>query len=180
LLHLGPVETNQVPYSLLWRAVEYEIEPRCLAGGVGILCYSPLAQGLLTGKFASADDVPEKRARSRLFSAARRLTRHGEAGCEEETFAALAEIRRVAGELGQPMSRLAVAWLLAQPGVTAAIVGARNAGQALENASAAELRLGPDVVARLSAITDPLKRLLGSNADPWEHVSRMERPISPT
>jgi aryl-alcohol dehydrogenase-like predicted oxidoreductase len=180
LLHLGPVETNQVPYSLVWRAVEYEIQRQCLTGGLGILCYSPLAQGLLTGKFASADDVPEKRARSRLFSAKRKLTRHGEAGCERETFEALAQIDRVAEELGQPMSRLAVAWLLAQPGVTAAIVGARNAAQARENATAAELQLSADVRAHLSAITDPLKRLLGSNADPWEHVSRMERPISPT
>ena len=68
---VGPRGSNQVPYSLLWRAVEYEILPRCLASGIGILCYSPLAQGLLTGKFASAGDVPDKRARSRLFSSAR-------------------------------------------------------------------------------------------------------------
>ena len=179
VLQLGPVETNQVPYSLLWRAVEYEILPRCLTGRVGILCYSPLAQGLLTGKFASPNDVPDKRARSRLFSAARPLARHGEAGCEQETFAAMAQIEGVAKELGQPMGRLAVAWLLAQPSVTAAVVGARNAAQAIENAAAADLNLPPAVVARLSAITQPLKGTLGSNADPWEHVSRMDRPVSP-
>ncbi len=176
LAHLGPVESNQVPYSLLWRAIEYEILPRCRANGIGILCYSPLAQGLLTGKFAAAGDVPDKRARSRLFSAARPLTRHGEAGCEEAAFAALSEIRRLADELGQPMGRLSMAWLLAQPGVTAAVAGARNAAQAIENAAAAELELRTDVAARLSAISNSLKQMLGSNADPWEHVSRMERP----
>ena len=180
LAQLGPVESNQVPYSLLWRAIEYEILPRCRASGIGILCYSPLAQGLLTGKFATAADVPEKRARSRLFSSARAMTRHGEPGCEEEAFAAISAIRRLAGESGQPMSRVAMAWLLAQPGVTAAVAGARNAAQAVENAAAAELHLEPDVIARLSTLTDRLKRILGSNADPWEHVSRMERPIPPT
>lgn len=180
LAQLGPMESNQVPYSLLWRAVEHDILPWCLASAIGLLCYSPLAQGLLTGKFASADDVPSKRARSRLFSSTRPLTRHGEPGCEQETFAAIDEIRHVAEELGQPMSRLAMAWLLAQPGVTAVVAGARNAAQAIENAAAAELSLEPDRIARLSTITDRLKRIVGNNADPWEHVSRMERPISPT
>jgi myo-inositol catabolism protein IolS len=176
LAQLGPVASNQTPYSLLWRAVEYAILPCCLASGIGMLCYSPLAQGLLTGKFASAADVPDKRARSRLFSSSRPLSRHGESGCEEQTFAAIAAIRRVADELQQPMGRIAVAWLLAQAGVTAAVVGARNAAQAIENAAAAELTLEPAVVARLAAITDALKKTLGPNADPWEHVSRMERP----
>ena len=179
LPRLGPVASNQVPYSLLWRAIEYDIRPRCVDHGISILCYSPLHQGLLSGKFAMADDVPDKRARSRLFSSRHPMTRHGEAGCEAETFAAIAEIRRVADELGQPMSRLAIAWLLAQPGVTSAICGARNAVQAVENAAAAELKLDADVVARLSAITDSVKKLLGPNVDPWEHVSRMERPAAP-
>ena len=173
---LGRAESNQLPYSLLWRAVEFDIQPLCAAGEMSILCYSPLAQGLLTGKFQTADEVPEKRARTRLFSASRKMTRHGEAGCEQETFAALTGIRQVADELGQPMGLVAVAWLLAQSGVTSAIVGARNAAQAIENAASAELRLDADVIARLSSITEPLKKLLGNNADPWEHVSRMEKP----
>lgn len=176
MTQLGRAENNQLPYSLIWRAVEFDIQPLCVANEMSILCYSPLAQGLLTGKFQTADEVPEKRARTRLFSANRKMTRHGELGCEQETFAALAGIRRVADELGQPMGRVALAWLLAQPGVTSAIVGARNAAQAVENAAAAELRLDAGVIARLSAITEPLKQKLGSNADPWEHVSRMEKP----
>lgn len=173
---LGRAESNQLPYSLLWRAVEFEIQPLCVANEMGILCYSPLGQGLLTGKFPTANEVPEKRARTRLFSSSRKMTRHGEPGCEQETFAALAEIRRVAGELGQPMGRVALAWLLAQPGVTSAVVGARNAAQAVEIAAAADLQLDAGVIARLSAITEPLKQKLGDNADPWEHVSRMEKP----
>lgn len=173
---LGRAESNQVPYSLVWRAVEFEIQPACVANGMSVLCYSPLAQGLLAGKFATADAVPEKRARTRLFSSVRAMTRHGEPGFEAETFAALDGIRRVAEGLGQPMGRVALAWLMARPGVAAAVVGARNAVQAAENAAAAELQLSAAVVAQLDAITDPLKRGLGGNCDPWEHVSRMERP----
>lgn len=175
MLQLGRAESNQLPYSLLWRAVEFAIQPLCATNEMSLLCYSPLAQGLLTGKFRTANEVPEKRARTRLFSASRKMTRHGEPGCEPETFAVLEGIRRVADELGQPMGRVALAWLLAQPGVTSAVVGARNAAQAAENAAAAELQLGADVVARLSAITESLKSNLGNNADPWEHISRMEK-----
>ena len=174
LLCIGRVESNQVPYSLLWRAVEYEIAPLCIQSGIGILCYSPLGQGLLTGKFASADAVPEKRARSRLFSKDRRLTRHGEAGCEEATFAAVAEIRKIAAELDRPMGLLSLAWLLHQPGVTSVVAGARNAAQAAENARAADLELSDEVVQRLSRATDAVKTHIGPNADPWEAVSRME------
>ncbi|MFA5189455.1 MAG: aldo/keto reductase, partial [Verrucomicrobiia bacterium] len=176
LAQLGRAESNQLPYSLLWRAVEFAIQLLCVTNKMSILCYSPLAQGLLTGKFRIADEVPEKRARTRLFSASRKMTRHGEVGCEQETFAVLAGIQRVADDLGQPMGRVALAWLLAQPGVTSAIVGARNATQAVENTTAADLRLDADVIARLAGITEPLKQKLGSNADPWEHISRMERP----
>lgn len=175
LLHLGRVESNQLPYSLLWRPLEYDIGPRCLANHVSILCYSPLAQGLLTGKFLSADDVPEKRARNRLFSKDRRLTRHGEPGCEPATFAAIEEIRQVALDLGQPMGHVALAWLLGQPGVMSVVAGARTAVQAADNALAADLALDTATLARLSRITDTIKPFVGRNVDPWEHASRMER-----
>jgi myo-inositol catabolism protein IolS len=175
LSRLGRAEGNQLPYSLLWRAVEFDIQPLCAADGMSILCYSPLAQGLLTGKFQTADEVPVKRARTRLFASSRKMTRHGEPGCEPEMFVALAGIRQVADELGEPMGHVALAWLLAQRGVTSAIVGARNAAQSIENARAAALQLDGGVIARLSAMTEPLKQKLGNNADPWEHVSRMEK-----
>jgi myo-inositol catabolism protein IolS len=175
LVEIGHVESNQLPYSLLWRAIEYEIAPKCLAGGIGVLCYSPLCQGLLTGKFATADEVLEKRARTRLFSGERPLARHGEAGCEMEVFNALSEIRRIAAETGQPMSSLALAWLLHQKGVTSVVMGARNAQQAVANACAADLELAGDTITRLSQATEVVKRRVGRNADAWEHVTRMER-----
>ncbi len=167
--------SNQLPYSLLWRAVEFEIQPRCIAGQTSLLCYSPLAQGLLTGKFQTADEVPEKRARTRLFSANRKLTRHGEPGCEELTFAVLGGIRELAGRAGIPMAHLALAWLLRQPAVTSAVVGARNATQAADNAAAADVELDDTLIARLSLLTEDIKQFIGRNVDPWEHLSRMEK-----
>jgi aryl-alcohol dehydrogenase-like predicted oxidoreductase len=172
LLAVKRVETNQLPYSLLWRAIEYEIKPICVDEDMGILCYSPLAQGLLTGKFSSPDEVPEGRARTRHFSSNRPQARHGEAGCENETFAAIEEIRRIASEIGEPMAKVALAWLLRQPGVTSVIAGARTPEQIRKNAQAGDLVLSPDVIKGLSEATDELKHKLGSNPDPWQSKTR--------
>ena len=174
-LAAGAVASNQLPYSLLWRAIEFAIQPMCAKNNVGILCYSPLCQGLLTGKFASADAVPETRARTRLFSSKRPHSRHGEGGCETETFEALAEIGRICKAIHLPMGRVALAWLLAQEAVVSVVAGARTAAQAFDNANAADLKLPPDVLAKLSAATDKVKRAMGSNADFWQGQSRMEK-----
>lgn len=173
LLQAGRPASNQVSYSLLFRAIEYEILPRCREEQIGILCYMPLMQGLLAGKFASADEVPPGRARSRHFSGDRPQARHGEPGAEEETFAAVRAIRAIAEELGAPMAQVAIAWDLAQPGVTSVITGIRNPEQARANAAAADLELPPDVLEALNRATEPLKRLLGPNADMWQSNSRI-------
>ncbi len=170
------IATNQVPYSLLWRAVEYEILPACEADGVGILCYSPLCQALLTGKFASPDTVPEGRARTRLFSKDRPQSRHAEPGCERETFEAIAAIGRICDGLGLPMGSVSLAWLLAQPAVASVLAGGRNARQVAENAKAGDIVLTPDTVAALSAATETVKSYAGPNADMWESDSRLDRP----
>lgn len=174
LFEIGRVETNQLPYSLLWRAIEYAIQPMCVEAGLGILCYSPLVQGLLTGKFASPDEVPDGRARTRLFAGDRPGSRHGEAGCEAETFVALEEIRRISGGIGQPMTRVAIAWLLHRPGVTSVIAGARRPDQVEQTAQAADLPLSPETVGQLAGATDEVKRILGSNPDMWQSESRFQ------
>jgi len=85
---IQPPITNQLPYNLLWRAIEHEILPRCKKDGIGVLAYSPLMHGLLADKYKTAAEVPDGRARSRHFNTDRQLARHGEPGCETETFAA--------------------------------------------------------------------------------------------
>jgi aryl-alcohol dehydrogenase-like predicted oxidoreductase len=168
LLEVGTPTTNQLPYSLLSRAIEYTIVPRSRAAGVGILCYSPLLWGLLADKYASADQVPLGRARSRHFAPDKKLIRHGEAGCEAETFAALARLRGIAARLGLPMSELAVAWLLHQPAVTSVLTGIRKPAQALANARAADVQLDADTLAELNAATETVKVALGANPDLWQ------------
>jgi myo-inositol catabolism protein IolS len=172
ILELGWVETNQLPYSLLWRAIEVEIQERCVDEGIGILCYSPLAQGLLTGKFSSPQEVPEGRARIRLFSTDRPQARHGEPGCEEEVFAALERIQAICDEIGQPMANVALAWLLQQPGVTSVIAGARRPAQIRQTAQAADLALSPEIAGQLAQATEKVKRAIGPNPDMWQSTSR--------
>lgn len=167
------ITTNQVAYNLLFRAIEFNIQPMCVEHGMSILCYSPIMQGLLAGKFTSADDVPEDRARTRHFSGSRPQARHGQSGAEQLTFEAIEGIRGIAQELGKPMVHVALAWLLAQEAVGAVIVGGRNPDQARENAGAGQLELTGDVIRRLGEITEPLKQALGDNPDMWQEVSRI-------
>lgn len=173
ILGLTDVVTNQMPFSLLWRVIEGDVLPLCIERGVGIICYSPLAQGLLTARYASADDVPDGLARTRLYAGSRPQSQHGEPGCEAEVFAALAEIRRIADGLGQPMAAAALAWARRQPGVTSFLVGARTPEELAWNLPSLEVALPAEVIAELDRVTEPIKRALGSNPDPWMSPSRM-------
>ncbi len=172
ILRYGEVASNELPYSLLFRAIEYEVQPLCRQNDVGMLCYSALLHGLLAGKFASADDVPEGRARTRHFSKNRSGTRHVENGCETEVFAAIEKIRQFAAEIDQPMSLVSVAWILHQPGVASVIAGARQPEQIQEMATAVDLHLELEVVQKLNAATESVKQILGPNPDMWMSESR--------
>ena len=160
--------TNQLPYNLLWRMIETEIMPRCRADNIGMLIYSPLMHGMLADKYRTAADVPDGRARSRHFTTERSLARHGEPGCEEETFAALDLIRELASQLDRPMSDLALSWIAQQDGITSVIAGARNADQLKENVAGLDTLLANDAVSQLNAATEKLKTALGPNPDMWD------------
>ena len=168
------IETDQVSYSLLYRAAEFELRDLCVERGIGILCYSPIAQGLLTGRFKSADEVPELRARSRHFTKTRPQARHQEAGCERETFAAIEKICHICQQIGHDMSDVALAWVLAQPGVLGVLAGASKPEQIRRNVAAASIRLSKQVLDELDLATRDLKRALGPNLDPWQTVSRIK------
>ncbi len=173
LLAVGRVEADQLPYNLLWRGIEHQILPLCIERGVSVTCYSPLLHGLLTGKFRSVDDLPPNRIRTRHMSPQRIGVRHTEPGAEEETFAAVDQIRAVAEGAGIPMAQLAIAWLLHQEGVTSVIAGARNPQQVRANAAAASVELSDDILAELDRITQPLKDHFGTNVDMWDTESRI-------
>ncbi len=173
ILSLYPVVTNQLPYNLLWRVIEREILPVCNAHNVGLMCYSPLAQGLLTGRYATADDVPDGLARTRLYAGTRPHAIHGEAGVEHEVFAALAEIKQIAEGLGEPMAAVALAWVRQQPGVATILIGARSPHELHLNLPALNLQLPPDVIDALNRVTAKVKERLGNNPDMWAAPSRM-------
>lgn len=168
LLHAGRADVNQLPYNLLWRTIEHEVLPICRDNDVSVACYSPIAQGLLTGKFPNGASVPDSRARTRHFSPVHKQIRHHEAGQEQETFAALDKIRHIAAELNCPMGELALAWLLHQPGVATVIAGARNREQMTANAKAMTRKLSQDILQRLEHATAPLKAAFDTNPDMWQ------------
>jgi myo-inositol catabolism protein IolS len=172
ILQYSAIVSNQLPYSLLFRAIEYELQPLCIQAQVGILCYSTLLHGLLTGRFHTPADVPEGRARTRHFSSNRQQTRHSEPGCEMDVFAAIEAIERIASDINQPMSLVSVAWVLHQPGVASALVGARKPEQISQIAAAADLRLTPQTIRKLKSTTELVKQTLGPNPDIWMSESR--------
>ena len=173
MIELGRCVADQLPYSLAWRGIERAVLPLCRANGVGVICYSPLAQGVLTGRYASADEVPAGLARTRLYSSARPMSEHGESGHEDELFAAVAGISEIAGELGEPMAAVALAWLRQQEGVTSLLVGARNAEEVRRNLPSLELRLSEEVLGRLARATESLKEAVGESLDKWYVPTRM-------
>ena len=172
LTNLVQLETDQLPYSLLWRAIEYDIYDKCIEKDIGILCYSSLAQGLLTGKFNSADDVPDGRARTRHFSRKRPNAKHGEDGCEKETFEAIANIRSICKEINETMANVSLARVSQKRGVNSVLVGARNPEQIKKNVKALDLKLSDEVISTLSKVTEKVKEILGPNADMWQSDSR--------
>ncbi|MFW6158879.1 MAG: aldo/keto reductase [Planctomycetota bacterium] len=172
-LDVARTEVNQIAYNLLFRAPEYELLALCAEHDVSVLCYSAIAEGLLTGKFETADDVPAGRARTRHFSGEREQARHGAPGAEAEVFEAIDRVRQIADRAGAPMVQLAIAWLLWQEAVACAIVGARNEQQARENARSADIELPDDTVDELAQATEPVKEALGPNLDMWQADSRI-------
>lgn len=173
-LGLTTLHTNQVAYNMLFRAIEFEITDICNEHNMGILCYSPLAQGLLTGRYAAADEVPAGRQRTLHFSGERELARHGQAGCEAQTFKAIAEIKKVCDDLGESMARVALSWCLHQPGVMSVLAGASRPDQVKQNVEAGALTLPPDALARLDRATNEVKSLLGPIPDLWAAESRIQ------
>ena len=159
------ITINQLCYNLLSRGIEVELMPLCDRLGIGILAYMPLLQGLLTGKYRSADEMPSVRTRTRHFRGDRVGSRHGEAGAEAETFAAIQGIREIASELQAPMEQVAIAWIFSRPAITSAIAGIRSVGQLEAAIASAEFRLPADAIARLDELTGPLLTKLGSSPD---------------
>ncbi|MDR3715080.1 MAG: aldo/keto reductase [Puia sp.] len=163
------IAANELPYNLLCRAIEFDTLPHCQKKGVGIIGYMTLLQGILTGLYRSLEEVPEWQRRTRHFRAAGSpLSRHGEDGFEEQTEKARTAVRMIAGEEGISLASLATRWVLANPAITCALIGARNTRKLEENIAAAEGRLSTDTLNRLDKVTDKLKNKMDAHFDYYE------------
>jgi len=163
------IVANQLPYSLLTRAIELESLPQCRELGIGVIGYMTLLQGVLADLYPTLNDVPTYQRRTRHFSAKRSpLARHSEEGAEEETSAALAEIRKIAKDCGMTMAETATKWALAGQGITSALIGARSVRKLEENVRAASQPLPAEIVEKLKAVTQPVLDKLGNSFDYYE------------
>ena len=142
----------QPQYSLYARATEFELIPMCLAENVAVLPWSPLASGVLSGKYK--DGIRNPPAGSRIadgedieFYAAR--------FDNDRTRRIVRAVEGVAKEIGKPMSQVALNWLLCRPAVTAPIIGARNLGQLSENLGSTGWSLSEEQIATLNGASEP-------------------------
>ena len=132
------------------------------------MCYSPLMQGLLTGKYKAADDFPANRGRTRHFSSSRKNSKHGQSGHEELLFDTLVKIEAISKASGISMVDLSLSWPLLQPTVASVIVGVTKQEQLPANCDGSSRTIPADVLKELDIATEELKMTMGSNIDLWQ------------
>jgi aryl-alcohol dehydrogenase-like predicted oxidoreductase len=147
----GPV-TLQPQYSLLVREIEWEIVPAALDAGLGLLPWSPLGGGWLSGKY-KRDERPA--GASRLGEDPGRGMEAYDRRGTRRTWEVIDAVQKVAEERGVSMAEVALAWVTGRPGVTSTILGARTAGQLEANLRSAELHLSAAEIATLNTASDP-------------------------
>jgi aryl-alcohol dehydrogenase-like predicted oxidoreductase len=149
--------SNQPQYSMLWRVIEKQVVPASAELGISQIVWSPVAQGVLTGKYLPGAPLPE---------GSRAADEKGGANAikdflRDDVLTSVQRLKPIADELGLTMAQLAVAWVLQNPNVSGAIVGASRPEQVASNAAAAGVRLSGDVLGRIDqavgdvAVTDP-------------------------
>lgn len=144
---LDRIVVNQPQYSMLVRHIEKEIIPVCEKHGIGQVVWSPLAQGVLTGKYKKGAKPPEgSRAATENKSIQSLLT--------DENLDKVEKLKGIADELGLSLAQLALAWILRQQNVASALVGASRPEQIEENAKASGIKLDDEVLAKIENILE--------------------------
>ncbi|WP_338554365.1 aldo/keto reductase family protein [Paenibacillus sp. KS-LC4] len=141
---LDRIIANQPIYNMFNRYIEKEVIPFGERGGIGQVVFSPLAQGLLTGKYSSASELPADSRAAKLENMRKNVT--------DEKIAKVQQLGKIAAELELSVGQLALAWILRQPNVSSALVGASRPAQVEENAKAAGVKLSADVLERIEEI----------------------------
>jgi aryl-alcohol dehydrogenase-like predicted oxidoreductase len=147
----GRIVSNQPQYSMLWRVIEAEVLPLCEKEGIGQIVFSPIAQGVLTGKYLPGSAAP---AGSRATDAGG--SRFIKSYLTDDILGRVQQLEPLADEAGLTLAQLAIAWTLQNPGVSAAIVGATRPEQVRENVGASGVRLDPALMTRIDAVLGPV------------------------
>jgi aryl-alcohol dehydrogenase-like predicted oxidoreductase len=160
------IVSNQPQYNMLWRVIEAEVVPLCEKEGIGQIVWSPIAQGVLTGKYQPGSPPP-------VGSRATDPSGSGFIGhlLGDDVLTRVQELGPVAAEAGLSLAQLAVAWALQNPNVSAAIVGATRPEQVRENVKAAGVKLDDAVMRRVDEVLGPV-----IVRDPAKTVSPPRRP----
>ena len=159
--------SSQPQYSALWRVIEAEVLPLSQKEGIGQIVWSPIAQGILTGKYQPGKKVPAGSRATDKKSGAGMISRW----MRDEVLTAVQELTPIAQELGISMSQLAIAWVLNNPGVSAAIMGASKPSQVKENVKASGIKLDPSTINAINKVLKPVAEF-----DPKRNVSPNPRP----
>jgi aryl-alcohol dehydrogenase-like predicted oxidoreductase len=165
------IAANELPYNIISRAIEAEIIPFCTEHGIAVISSMTLQQGVLTGLYQRAADVPAHQAHSRHFSMETGMgtSRHNEAGAEAEVFETVALLKKLAPELGLSVAQLSAAWVLANPRIGCALIGSRNAGELEENIKVLSITLPAEAKARIDEASLKVLNKLGNNPDYYEN-----------
>lgn len=149
---VGTINAHQLYYHVLWRRAEHELIPYCRAHNIAVTTYSSLAHGILTGKFPRELHIGAGDHRSEIFLFRPDIWSH--------IYEAVEQLKVLASEVGRPLPQLAIRWVLQQLGITSALVGARNAVQARQNAEALTGDIPGEIFQRMSGISDELAKYL--------------------
>jgi voltage-dependent potassium channel beta subunit len=164
---LDRIVSNQPQYNMLWRVIESEVVPLCEKEGVGQIVWSPIAQGVLTGKYAPGAAPPAGSRATDEKSGASFIQRF----LNDEVLTRVQQLKPLAEEAGLSMAQLAVAWVLQNPNVSSAIIGATRPEQVRDNVKAAGVKLDADLLRRIDEIFEPIVE-----RDPGKTVSPSSRP----
>jgi len=159
--------SNQPQYSALYRVIEAEVIPACEELGMGQVVWSPLAQGVLTGKYRPGQPPPPGSRATDEKSGANFISRL----LQNDVLEAVQQLRPLAEQAGLSMAQLGVAWVLANPNVSTAIVGATRPEQLEDNVKASGVKLDAELLKRIDEVLDPVVQ-----RDPALTQSPAERP----
>jgi aryl-alcohol dehydrogenase-like predicted oxidoreductase len=162
-----PFVSNQPQYSALWRVIEAEVVPTSIELGVGQVVFSPIAQGVLTGKYKVGEQPPAGSRATDEKSGANFISRL----MRDEVLEAVAQLKPLADQAGLSMAQLAVAWVLQNDNVAAAIIGASRPEQVHDNAKASGKKLDADLMKAIDAALEPVVE-----RDPAKTQSPAQRP----